>query len=38
MRKLKIPNALTKKTIEDARKRVGIAGKIENIDDYIKSL
>jgi hypothetical protein len=38
MRILKIPNALTKKTIEDAHKGIGLSDRIENIDEYFKSL
>jgi len=38
MKKLKIPNALTKKTIEDAHKGIGLSEKIENIDEFFKSL
>jgi len=33
-----IPNALTKKTIEDAHKGVGLAEPISDISTFIKSL
>jgi len=33
-----VPNALTAKTIEDARKGIGVGKPITNIKDYINSL
>jgi hypothetical protein len=33
-----IPNALTAKTIEDARKGIGVGKPITNIKDYVNSL
>lgn len=36
--KAKEPNALTRKTIEDARKGIGVGEPITDIDKYIDSL
>ncbi|WP_159440683.1 hypothetical protein [Mucilaginibacter sp. OK098] len=33
-----VPNALTAKTIEDARKGIGVGKPITNIKDYLNSL
>jgi hypothetical protein len=37
-KKSNVPNALTAKTIADARNGVGLEGPIKNIDDFLKSI
>jgi hypothetical protein len=37
-KKTNIPNALTAKTIANARNRIGLEGPIKNIDDFLKSI
>jgi hypothetical protein len=33
-----IPNALTKKVIEDAHKGIGLSGRVENINYFVDTL
>jgi antitoxin component of RelBE/YafQ-DinJ toxin-antitoxin module len=37
-KKSKSPNALTAKTIDDARNGIGLEGPVHNISDFLKSI